>query len=189
MEFVLASASPRRKELFKKIAEDFEIDAAKGEEHAEKSLPPDRYCETLAAHKAREIAAKKEHRGKIVLGADTVVAIGGRILGKPKDEAEAKEMLRLLSGREHSVFTGVCLIFADGEEVIAHDETKVKFKPFTEEFISAYVAGGSPMDKAGAYGIQDGLPTEYVRGSIDNVVGLPTELLTRILREKGAIEK
>ncbi len=189
MQFVLASASPRRKELFKKIAENFEIDAAKGEERAEKTLPPAEYAETLAAHKAREIAAKKEHFGKTVVGADTVVAVGGKILGKPKDADDAKEMLRLLSGREHSVFTGVCLIFQSGEEVIAHEETKVKFKPLTEEFICAYVAGGSPMDKAGAYGIQDGVPAEYVRGSLDNVIGLPTELLAQILREEGATEK
>lgn len=175
--------------MFKKIAEDFEIDAAKGEERAEKSLPPAKFCETLAAHKAREIAAKKEHSGKIIVGADTVVAADGGILGKPKDEENAKEMLRRLSGREHSVFTGVCVVFPGGEEIIACEETKVKFKPLCEEFICAYVAGGSPMDKAGAYGIQDGVPTEYVRGSIDNVVGLPTELLKRILREKGAIEK
>lgn len=189
MQFVLASASPRRKELFKKIAKNFEIDAAKGEERAKKTLPPAEYAETLAAHKAREIAAKKEHFGKVVVGADTVVAICGKILGKPKDADEAKEMLRLLSGKEHSVFTGVCVIFEDGEEVISHEETKVKFKPLTEEFICAYVAGGSPMDKAGAYGIQDGVPTECVRGSIDNVIGLPTELLARVLREKGATEK
>lgn len=170
--------------MFKKIAEDFEIDAARGEERAEKTLSPAKFCETLAAHKAREIAAKKEHSGKIVVGADTVVAFGGSILGKPKDEEDAKDMLRRLSGREHSVFTGVCVIFPDGEEIVCCDETKVKFKPFTEEFICGYAAGGSPMDKAGAYGIQDGVPTEYVRGSLDNVVGLPTELLTRILREK-----
>ena len=84
MNFVLASASPRRKELFEKIAENFEIDAARGEERADKSLPPAEYAETLARHKAEEVAAKKEHAGKIVLGADTVVAIGGGILGKPK---------------------------------------------------------------------------------------------------------
>ena len=97
-------------------------------------------------------------------------------------------MLRLLSGKEHSVFTGVCLIFPDGGKIVRHDETKVKFKPFTEEFIRDYVAGGSPMDKAGAYGIQDGVPTEYVRGSFDNVVGLPTELLERILKQKETNE-
>ena len=90
MKFVVASASPRRKKLFKKIAEDFEIDAAKGEERADKSLPPAKFCETLAAHKAREIAAKKEHFGKIIVGADTVVATVGNILGKPKDEEDAK---------------------------------------------------------------------------------------------------
>lgn len=186
MEFVLASASPRRRELLKKIVGDFEIDAAKSEEKADDSFPPRQTVEFLAKQKAEEIAAKKEHAGKTVLGADTVVTIDGKILGKPKDKRQAKEMLRLLSGREHVVVTGVCLIFPNGEKDTAYDETRVKFSALSEEFIENYVAGGSPMDKAGAYGIQDGIPVEYIRGSYDNVVGLPTELLCRMLsrREK-----
>ena len=189
MNFVLASASPRRKELFEKIAENFEIDAARGEERADKSLPPAEYAETLARHKAEEVAAKKEHAGKIVLGADTVVAIGGGILGKPKSEEEAKAMLRLLSGKEHSVFTGVCLIFPDGGKIVRHDETKVKFKPVTEEFIRDYVAGGSPMDKAGAYGIQDagGMFVSAIDGDYYTVMGLPICAVSCALREKFGI--
>lgn len=189
MEFVLASASPRRKELLKKITSEFEIDAAKGEERADASLSPALYAETLARQKAEEVAAKAEHRGKIVIGADTVVAIGGEILGKPRSAEHARNMLRTLSDREHSVYTGVCVIFSDGKEITTHDETKVKFKPFTEEFIRAYVESGSPMDKAGAYGLQDGLPVEYVEGSADNVVGLPTELLAQIFAERNEREK
>ena len=182
MKFVLASASPRRRELLKKLVDDFEIDAAKSEEKADVSLSPPRVAETLAQQKAEEIAAKAAHAGKIVLAADTLVAVDGKILGKPKDEKEAEQTLRLLSGREHSVITGVYLIFPDGEKIAAHAVTKVKFYRFGEEFIKEYVAGGSPMDKAGAYGIQDGVPVEYIRGSYDNVVGLPTELLRRILK-------
>ncbi|MDD6994766.1 MAG: Maf family protein [Candidatus Borkfalkiaceae bacterium] len=188
MEFVLASASPRRRELLKKIVGDFEIDAAKSEEKADDSFPPRQTVEFLAKQKAEEIAAKKEHAGKTVLGADTVVTIDGKILGKPKDKRQAKEMLRLLSGREHVVVTGVCLIFPNGEKDTAYDETRVKFSALSEEFIENYVAGGSPMDKAGAYGIQDGIPVEYIRGSYDNVVGLPTELLCRMLSRRGKDE-
>ncbi len=180
---VLASASPRRKELLKKIVPEFEIDAAKGEEKSEE-IRPEKTAECLARHKAEEVAAKKEHAGKTVIGADTIVTIGGKILGKPKSAAQAKEMLRMLSGREHAVITGVCVIFPGGEKIVTHDTTKVRFLPFTEEFIGSYVAGGSPMDKAGAYGIQDGLPVERIDGSFDNVVGLPTELLARILSRK-----
>ena len=181
MKIVLASASPRRRELLKKIISDFEVDAAKSEEKADASLSPRQTAEALAIQKAEEVAAKKEHAGKTVLGADTVVTIDGKILGKPKDKRQAKEMLRLLSGREHVVITGVCIIFPDGEKKAAHDCTHVKFSHFSDEFIESYVAGGSPMDKAGAYGIQDGVPVEYIRGSYDNVVGLPTELLVRLL--------
>ena len=188
MEFVLASASPRRRELLKKIVGDFEIDAAKNEEKADDSFSPRQTAEFLAKQKAEEIAAKKEHAGKTVLGADTVVTIDGKILGKPKDKRQAKEMLRLLSGREHVVVTGVCLIFPNGEKDTAYDETRVKFSALSEEFIENYVAGGSPMDKAGAYGIQDGIPVEYIRGSYDNVVGLPTELLCRMLSRRGKDE-
>ena len=184
MKFVLASASPRRRELLKKIVSDFVADAAKSEEKADASLSPRQTAEALAIQKAEEVAAKKEHAGKTVLGADTVVTIDGKILGKPKDKRQAIEMLRLLSGREHCVVTGVCIIFPDGEKKVAHDSTYVKFSRFSEEFIESYAAGGSPMDKAGAYGIQDGVPVEYIRGSYDNVVGLPTELLGRLLSEK-----
>lgn len=183
MRYVLASASPRRKELLKKIVDDFEIDAAQGEERSDPSLSPAQTAEYLAEQKAREVAGKERHKGKTVIGADTVVTIDGKILGKPRSPAHAEEMLRLLSGREHSVITGVCVIFSDGKASISHDETKVRFLPFSEDFIKAYVAGGSPMDKAGAYGLQDGLPVAEVVGSEDNVVGLPTETLFRTLRE------
>lgn len=181
MKLVLASASPRRRELLKKIVAEFEVDAAKGEEKTDGFLSPRQAAEALAEQKAEEIAAKNEHAGKTVLGADTVVTIDGKILGKPKDKSRAKEMLRLLSGREHRVITGVCVILPNGNKTVTHDTTEVKFSEFSEEFIETYVAGGSPMDKAGAYGIQDGLPVEYIKGSYDNVVGLPTELLLRLL--------
>lgn len=181
---VLASASPRRKELLKKIVPAFEIDAAKGEEKCDSTLPPERQAEILATHKAEEIANKVENKGKIVIGADTIVVINGRILGKPHSEAEAKEMLTMLSGKEHHVITGVCVIFQSGKRVITHEKTAVVFDTLTEEWIDKYIKTGSPMDKAGAYGIQDGISIAAISGSYDNVVGFPTDLIKKILEEK-----
>lgn len=181
MDFVLASASPRRRELLKKVVDCFEVDAATGEEKADRSLSPCELVCFLARQKAREVAAKSEHAEKIVLGADTVVVYNGEVLGKPKDGEDAKRMLRLLSGKEHSVLTGVCVIDGRGEEHIAYDETKVFFEDFSEAFIERYVASGSPLDKAGAYGIQDGVPVKKIEGNFDNVVGLPTALLRDLL--------
>ena len=175
----MASASPRRKQLFREIVEDFEILPASGEECVDESLSPDNQCLLLAVQKAREIA--KKYSGKYVLGADTVVAIDGKVLGKPKDEADAKSMLKLLSGRVHEVFTGVCVITPSGKEFSAVEGTQVRFYALDDAFINGYVAGGSPMDKAGAYGIQDGGLVESICGSYNNVVGLPTELLAKMI--------
>ncbi len=175
----MASASPRRKQLFRELVKDFEIFPAIGEERVDGSLLPDEQCMQLAREKAREIAAK--NKGKYVLGADTVVAIDGMVLGKPKDEADAKRMLKLLSGRTHEVFTGVCIITPNGQEFSAVEGTQVRFCALDDAFIDEYVAGGSPMDKAGAYGIQDGGLVEEICGSYNNVVGLPTELLKKMI--------
>ena len=180
----MASASPRRKQLFRELVKDFEILPAVGEERVDATLSPDAQCRLLARDKAREIADK--NKGKFVLGADTVVAIDGIVLGKPKDEADAKRMLKLLSGRTHEVFTGVCIVAPDGREFSAVEGTQVRFFALDDAFIDGYVAGGSPMDKAGAYGIQDGGLVEEICGSYNNVVGLPTELLERMI---GEIEK
>ena len=121
-----------------------------------------------------------------VLGADTVVALDGVILGKPKDEEDAKRMLRLLSGRVHSVFTGVCLTDEKGaiEQVV---ETKVLFKTLSEKLIEDYVSSGTPLDKAGAYGIQDGTVVECIDGSYSNVMGLPVETVKEMLSKKGCV--
>ena len=179
MDWILASASPRRKQLFKEIVPCFEIQPAKGEEKVDESLSPDRQCLALACQKAREVY-EATGRGKYVLGSDTVVAIDGQVLGKPKDEQDAKRMLKLLSGRVHEVFTGVCMIAPDGREIAEVDGTQVRFYPLTDEFIDRYVKGGSPMDKAGAYGIQDGGLVEEIIGSYSNVVGLPQELCKKM---------
>lgn len=183
---ILASKSPRRKELFSLITQDFEIIPAVGEERADKTLPPQEYVCELARHKAEEIAAR--YPDDTVIGADTIVVINGEILGKPRDEADAKRMLRLLSGNEHSVYTGVCTT-CKNKNVAFCDETKVRFFTLTENEIEAYTASGEPFDKAGAYGIQDtgALLVSGITGDYYNVMGLPVGRLYRELLKAGIL--
>lgn len=178
---ILASRSPRRKELLSIITPDFKIIPAVGEERADKSLPPDRYVCELARHKAEEIAAK--YPDDTVIGADTVVAVGGEILGKPKDEADAVRMLKLLSGTEHHVYTGVYIIRGNENAVFAEDTT-VHFFELSDKEIDDYIATGEPFDKAGAYGIQDygALLVSGISGDYYNVMGLPVGRLARELK-------
>lgn len=181
MEFVLASASPRRKELLKEVVEDFVVCPAKGEE-IQTSLSAKKVVKELAKQKAEEIFYAG-NTNKIVLGADTVVALGKRILGKPTDEQDAIETLKSLSDRAHNVHTGVCFCYSSKgkvKSVCAVATTKVYFNALSEEWIRKYVASGSPMDKAGAYGIQDGGLVRKIKGSYSNVVGLPIELCKKI---------
>ena len=185
MQWILASASPRRKELFAELVQNFEIIPAKGEEKVVGHPTPEELVQQLARQKAAEVAAMDIAKDKGVLGSDTVVAFQGEVLGKPKDEADAIRMLTALAGQVHEVYTGVCFSYPDGKggrvEKVAADCTKVKFNTLTKEQIAAYVATGSPMDKAGAYGIQDGGLVEGIEGSFSNVVGLPIELCKRIM--------
>lgn len=184
---ILASKSPRRKELLSIITKDFEIEPAQGEEKADESLSPDLFVSALAENKAAEIAAL--HPEDIVIGADTIVAAGKEILGKPAYAEDAKRMLTLLSGTEHSVYTGVCVI-SKGEKYTFCEETTVRFYELSEEEIDDYIATGEPFDKAGAYGIQDygALLVEGIEGDYYNVMGLPVGKLNKVLKEIGAIQ-
>ena len=187
MEWILASASPRRKELLKQLINTFEILPAKGEE-ASHGLTGAKLVEALATQKAQEVASRPEANGKAVLGADTVVCLDGEVLGKPKDEADARRMLTALSGREHEVFTGVCISYPDRgtrKTLVASDCTRVHFETLSKEKIEAYIKTGSPMDKAGAYGIQDGGLVRSIDGSLSNVIGLPIELCRRMMDGAG----
>lgn len=178
MKWILASASPRRKQLLKEIVPEFTVLPAKGEERVEE-VPPHLLVQSLATQKAEEVASLPQANDAIVLGADTVVAVDGEVLGKPKDETDAVRMLSMLSGRKHQVYTGVCIIYPqDGtrKKMVSFAKTDVYFYPLTQEQIMRYVQTGSPMDKAGAYGIQDGNLVERIDGSFSNVVGLPVEL-------------
>jgi len=177
---VLASASPRRQELLRAAGIDFVVRPADVDETPREGESAESYVLRLAEEKAR--AAWRP--GETTLGADTVVAVEGRLLGKPSDAEEAAAMLSLLSGRGHEVLTGVCLY--NGEQVRnAAERTRVEFLPLSEEEIAAYVASGEPLDKAGAYGIQ-GRASKFVRrieGCYFNVVGLPVSRLYRWLRD------
>ena len=179
MNWILASASPRRKQLLKEIIPAFEIIPATGEEVVEGNLTPDKLVMELAKQKAMEVARLPQAKDCAVLGADTVVVLDNKVLGKPKDETDAVCMLTALSGRAHQVYTGVCIVYTDkGEQTVLQDcaSTNVYFNTLTDEQITKYVQTGSPMDKAGAYGIQDGNLVARIDGSFSNVVGLPVEL-------------
>jgi septum formation protein len=172
----LASASPRRAALVRLLGiTNIEVQASGIDEPMHADLSPAENVRTLALHKARHIA--EPHERGIVLGADTTVVINGEVLEKPRDAEDAFRMLRLLSGDTHTVYTGVALINAHTKKEEAFVEsTDVTFRPLADDEIRSYIASGSPMDKAGAYGIQDDFGAVFVRhidGDYYNVVGLP----------------
>ena len=173
---ILASKSPRRKELLSLITDDFTVDSAEVDETLPCDIEPDKAVEYLSKIKAQPF----RESGKIVIGADTVVAIDGEILGKPKNEKDAFLMLKNLSGKEHSVFTGVTVIKND-KEVTFSVQTRVKFFELDDREIEDYISSGEPFDKAGAYGIQ-GKGAELVEkyeGDYNNIVGLPVDTLLK----------
>lgn len=174
---VLASQSPRRRELMGLLFRQFEVQSPQVEETAAPGLAPWKLVEELAARKALAVAAGAAP-DTLVVGADTVVAVGGQILGKPHGPEEAAAMLHTLSGRAHMVYTGVCLA-RGGKKQAFHAGTRVQFKPLSDQEIAWYLSTGEPFDKAGGYGIQ-GLGSRFVRG-IDgdyfNVMGLPVNLI------------
>lgn len=176
---ILASASPRRQELLKTILPEFDIIPSSASEEA--SGHPSKQVAALALRKARDIAA--QHPDALVIGADTLVALRGHVLGKPQHEADACRMLRMLSGRTHRVYTGLAVI-SGGQERTACCMTKVTFARMTDEEIRAYIATGEPMDKAGAYGIQGfgGKFIRGIRGCYYNVMGLPLRTLYEMLK-------
>ena len=185
MKIILASASPRRRELLSCIVKDFEIIPAKGEECADNSLPPERVAQQLAENKCGEVFEK--NNGALVIGCDTIVVYNGAILGKPKSAEDAASTLRMLSGKTHSVITGVC-VRCSNKKITTSESTEVRFNDLSEQFIKTYVDGGSPMDKAGSYGIQDGGVVQSYSGSYTNVVGLPVDTVKKIIEEVLADE-
>ncbi|MBZ5676874.1 MAG: Maf family protein [Acidobacteriia bacterium] len=180
LPLILASQSPRRRELLATAGILFTVRAREVEEVRATGEAADAYVRRLAYAKAE---AAWEDREEIVLGADTVVVLGQEVLEKPRDAADARAMLRLLAGREHTVITGICLRHPGGVQVDS-TATRVHFAPLTDAEIDAYVASGEPMDKAGAYAIQ-GLASKFVErveGCYFNVIGLPLSQVYRYLK-------
>lgn len=183
---ILASASPRRADLLTQIGLDFELAPGNIAERPHPNEAPADYITRIA--RAKVIAAARQAEIGLVLGADTVVVLDGRMLGKPEDEMAARRMLTQLSGKWHAVMTGVALYDIESRrEVADYDKTLVKFAPMTATEIDWYVGTGEPMDKAGAYGIQGfgGLFVEEIAGNYYNVVGLPIPLVYRLARRLG----
>ncbi len=185
MRLILASQSPRRRELLQQMGfRDFDIVPARGGEETAGDLSPGELVEVLSARKAAEVSAR--HPEDLVIAADTVVAEGEEILGKPHTEEEAKAMLALLSGRANTVYSGVTVRLGS-RAVTEHESTRVFFRTLSSREIDDYTATGEPMDKAGAYGIQGlgALLVERIEGDYSTVVGLPVCRLGRILTSFG----
>ena len=181
---ILASQSPRRRELLSLYGIPFVVDPSQADEEHVEGTAAERVLK-LAQAKCAEVVQR--YSGRIVLAADTLVCVGDDILGKPKNEEDAVRMLRLLSGSIHEIHTGVCMKLPDGRELCGTDITKVYFMELTEEKIRRYLATNESMDKAGAYAIQGhaGAFVSRIEGSPTNAIGLPLGLLTRFFDEAG----
>jgi len=185
-QIVLASASPRRSELLNTLGVRFVIDPSQVVEKPFANEAPPDYIMRMARAKAVEVARRSE--GGLIIGADTVVVLDGKILGKPSDEEDAKKMLQLLSGKWHAVMTGVALYDVDcRKEAVDYAKTLVRLAQLSDQEIDWYVATGESMDKAGAYGIQGlaSLFVDEIAGNYHNVVGLPIPLVYRLARQLG----
>lgn len=192
MKFILASQSPRRKELLSRVVSDFDVRVSHIEEAVPAGLQPQEVVMHLAKIKAeavaRELRLEQPAQRFAVIGADTVVALDHQIMGKPKDRADCVRMLSALSGREHAVYTGVAVV-VDGRTESFYERTAVRFLPLSDEEINWYASLDEPYDKAGAYGIQGygSLLVEGICGDYFNVMGLPVASLRRRLLSMGVL--
>lgn len=192
---ILASASPRRRELLEQLGIKFDIVVStETEENIDKSLPPEAYTSELALLKAAAVGKKLtelNRKNSIIIAADTVVYFEGKILGKPKNDADARDMLKMLSDNRHEVYTGICVMrLKDAYTVSRSVKTSVKFKSLTDAMIDGYIRTQEPADKAGAYGIQGmgAVLVEEIQGDYFNVVGLPLSCLYDILKNEFDVD-
>ena len=190
-KFILASASPRRREILNNIGMEFEVLVSMADESKiDRNLEPEMLVLELSMLKATDVAASLKG-DYFVIGADTVVSLDGKILEKPIDEEDARRMLENLSGKTHSVYTGVCIYSTKtGKAVSKFQKTDVKFKKLSRRKIEAYIESKEPMDKAGSYGIQGkgALLIDEIKGDYFNVVGLPISLLADMFFDEFGIE-
>lgn len=185
-KIILASSSPRRKQLLEQIGLKFEVDSSNYEEDMTLKMEPAKLAEFLSLGKAEDVAQR--HKDSIIISADTIVAVDGEVSGKPKTPERAKYMLQKFSGKAHSVITGFTIIDTGANKQISKSvETKVYFKNLSEEEIDAYIATGEPLDKGGGYAIQGlaALFVEKIEGDYFNIVGLPILALTTELKNFG----
>lgn len=188
---ILASASPRRKEILEKLGVSFQVQVSAVDENICGNLSPDEVVQVLANMKAKAVAEQTCTSSAIVMGADTLVAINKQVLGKPSDTEEAKTMLSMLQGKTHQVYTGISLLKLESgkvqKELTRCSVTNVTMRALSPQKVNSYVHTEEPMDKAGSYGIQGrgSLLIEKVNGCYFNVVGLPVSLLDRMLEEWG----
>ena len=184
--FVLASKSPRRSHLLTTLGFEFEIITADIDESIDTAIPPEEYCIHLALSKAEKVASLLDYEA-LVLGADTIVVLDGEIINKPESKEDAFRILKKLSGNTHKVYTAISLVNSkDKRQLNDHQVTYVTFRELDDSEIWAYIESGSPMDKAGAYGIQDDFGAVFVshiEGCYYNIVGLPLELLYFSIRK------
>src|SRR3989304_6108226 len=183
---ILASASPRRKELLEQIGLSFMVEPSNYQESMSLELEPHELAKSLSLEKARLVA--RNHRNALVIAADTFIVFEGKILGKPRTETKAKEMLRTMSGKPHSVITGFTIIDTDSNKTVSRSvETRVHLRKLGSDEIDAYVRSKEPLDKAGAYAIQGlgSVIVERIEGDYSNVIGLPLSALTESLKEFG----
>jgi septum formation protein len=183
---ILASASPRRKELLEKIGLRFKVEPSNYEEDMHSGLEPHEFAQRISLEKAKVVASK--HKNAIVIAADTFIVFGGQILGKPHTEKEARKMLKTISGKSHSVITGFSIIDNGTNRTLSKSvETKIYIRKLTMTEIDAYVKSKEPLDKAGAYAIQGlgAVFVEKIEGDYFNVIGLPLSALTEALKEFG----
>ena len=185
-QIILASQSPRRFDLLTQMGVEFTVIPSNFEEHLDDSRRPSEVAIELALGKAKDVAV--QHPDAIVIGADTIVTIDGKQLGKPSDATDAKEMLALLADKPNQVTTGMAVICkSEGVELTTAETATVYFKPFDEVAVDEYIATGDPLDKAGAYGIQSGASVliDRIEGDYSAIIGLPTKQLAVLLAELG----
>ena len=191
MKIILASQSARRRDILENLGIKFDIKVSSVDESMSDALTPGENVETVSMRKAVAVAEElgiTESDDTLVIASDTVVVCDNTILGKPRDKAHATEMMRMLSGRRHSVISGIAVIYR-GKRVFSHEETEVEFRSLTDAEIEAYVSTDEPYDKAGGYGIQDkaAVFVRGIHGDYLNVVGLPVFKLFRILEAEFGI--
>lgn len=187
-DFILASASPRRKEILLNAGFSFDIIVSDADENITEDLSPEKTVEELARRKA--LSVWENHKDSVVFGCDTVVAVDGKILGKPVDDDDAYNMLTMLSGKTHTVSTGVCICSQEKTEIFSYT-TQVEFYELSEETVRSYIASGEGKDKAGAYGIQGYgcVLVRQIKGDYFSVMGLPVSESARVLADFGIYGK